>query len=120
MDALAGYTADLGHPHAEQNVDALVAEEFEEGFADIRVFAGGELRSSLDEGDLAAKSPHGLTEFECDVTAAQDDDVAGNAVELESLDMGHRPGSGQPRNVGNRGPAAHIQKDTVSLQTARA
>ncbi len=46
----------------------------------------------LDNGDAAAEAAVGLGEFEADIAAAEDDQVRGQSVEFEQLDVRERSG----------------------------
>jgi hypothetical protein len=105
-------------PGPEQDVDALVAEQLEDRRRDIGVFARGELRALLDDGHPRAEPPHGLCQFEPDVAAAHDNQVPGQPVQVEELDVSHRPGRGQAGQVGHCRVGAQVQEDAVAADPA--
>src|SRR5262249_46551430 len=79
-----------------------------------------ESRTVLDDRDAAAEAAHRLGEFQADVAAAKDDEVAGQPFQVQGFDVRHRPGSGQPVHVGNVGAGAEVDEDTLAPQQARA
>src|SRR3546814_17604542 len=65
----------------------------------------------IDDGDPTAEAPVSLGEFEADIPAAQNDQMVGNPVKFERLDIGERSGR---REAGNRG---HVRmRDKVEKQ----
>jgi hypothetical protein len=57
----------------QQDFDAFVRQQFPKRIRYVRVFSLQEVRATLDDRDPAAEPPHGLGEFQADVTAAEDD-----------------------------------------------
>ena len=56
---------------------------------DIRVLARRKLGAAGDQCYAAPQSSHGLRHLEADVAASQDDQVPGEALQVEHLDMSH-------------------------------
>src|SRR5438552_3572076 len=59
----------------QSNVDAFLGEKFSQRLRDIRIFPFDQLRRALQHSDLAAKKPEHLSEFQCDITATQHDQM---------------------------------------------
>ena len=74
----------------------------------------------LDDRDAAAEAPHRLGEFQADVAAAEDDEVLGQALQVQGFDVRHRPGVGKPGHVGDAGAGADVDEDALAAQQPRA
>ena len=70
----------------------------------------------LDHGDPAAEASVRLGEFEADVAAAEDDEVLGQPVEFQQLDVRHRTRLRQARNRWDRAVGAHVEDHAVACQ----
>ena len=70
------------------HLDAFVAQHLQERRGNIGVLPRGELWSRFKDGDAAAEAPIGLREFQADIAAAEYNEVVGQAVKLEQLDIG--------------------------------
>ena len=68
----------------------------------------------LDHRHPAAETAVGLGEFEADVSAPEHHQVFGHTIEFEHLDVGQRPGVGQPGNGRNRARRPQIQEDLLA------
>ncbi len=86
----------------------------------VRIFPVEKARAALDDRDAAAEPPHRLGEFQADVAAAEDDEVVGQAFQVQGFDVRHRPGGGEPGHVGNAGAGADVDEDTLAPQQPRA
>jgi hypothetical protein len=64
-------------------------EQLQQGRGDIRVFTAGNLVSLLDHGYPGAEAAHRLRQLKSDISAAQHDEVLRQAIQFESLDVGH-------------------------------
>ena len=104
---------------AEDHIDAVLREDRADRLGDVGVLAGQELRPALDHGDLAAEAPEGLRQLDADIAAAEHDQVRGQPVELERLDMGQRRGRGQARDVRNGRVRAEIEEDALAFEPPR-
>src|SRR3546814_15468578 len=72
----------------------------------------------IDDGDPTAEAPVSLGEFEADIPAAQNDQMVGNPVKFERLDIGERSGR---REAGNRGHVrmrAQVENQFLSGQSS--
>jgi hypothetical protein len=74
----------------------------------------------LEDRDAAPEAPHRLGEFQAHVAAAKDDEVLGQAFQVQGFDVRHRPGSGKPGHVGDTGAGADVEKDALAPQQPRA
>ena len=88
--------------------------------ADVRVFAAGQLLSVLDDGHPRAEAAHGLRQFQPDVAAADDDQMLWQAVEVQQLDVGHRPSGNKAGHVGHGRVRAQVQEHSLAADPARA
>ena len=84
-------TENLG---SEMHLDSFVAQHLQQCGRDIGIFAAGELRSRLDDCHAAAEPAVGLCHFQSDRAAADDDQMVGQSIELQRLDIGERLCSG--------------------------
>jgi hypothetical protein len=91
--------------------DAFVFEDRQDGGRDVLVLAAGQARALLDDGDVRAETAEHLREFERDVAAADDDQMARQDLEI------HHRGIGQVVDVVDTGqirhgsPAAGVEED---------
>jgi hypothetical protein len=104
----------------QQHVDALVFHQLPERVGHVGVLSFEQPRAVLDDRDAAAEAPHGLGEFQADVAAAEDDEVLGQAFQVQGLDVRHGCGSGQPGHVGYTSAGADVDEDTLAPEQARA
>ena len=81
--------------------DALFFEEGFDGCGDVFVFARDEAGGFFDDGDFASEAAEDLAEFEADVAAAYDDEMAGQSFEFEDADVDRSRGRCRLRE--NRG-----------------
>src|SRR5207253_14650 len=84
---LPGPPLDLERLGRQEDLDPLVAEELADGVRDVGVLLGKKLRPVLDHRHAAAETAVSLCELEADVAAAEHDQVRGQTVELERLDV---------------------------------
>src|SRR5260370_28026238 len=56
---------------------------------DVSILVGQKLRAALDQRHAAPQPAHRLAQFESDVAASQDNQVFGQALQFERLDMRH-------------------------------
>src|SRR5207245_2228480 len=93
---------DRENPLGATTADPFILPQLQERVRHVRVFPFEQARAALDDRDVAAEAPYRLREFEADVAAAEDDEVAGQTFQVQRLDVGHRPGDREPRDVGDR------------------
>src|SRR5262245_31374816 len=86
----------------------------------VFVFAADEPLPHLDDRDLGAEASKHLTEFETDVTAADDDQVPRKKVHRHHRAIGERVDLAKPRHVGNERPAADVDEDLVRVTALSA
>ena len=77
-----------------------VLKTWQDRVRDIRVLTTGELRTVLDDGDAAPEATVRLRELEADIAAPEHDQVRGQPIELQRLDMREGLGSSQARDFG--------------------
>jgi hypothetical protein len=74
----------------------------------------------LDNGDAAPEASVRLCELEAHIAAPEDDEVRGEPVEFQYLDMRERLGGDQARKIGNGGVPPHIEEHALACQHACA
>jgi hypothetical protein len=70
----------------------------------------------LDDGDAAAEAPVCLCELEVHIAAPEHDEVPGEAVELQHLDVRERLSGDEAGDLGDGGVRADIQKHAIPRQ----
>ncbi len=86
---------------------------------DVVVFAGRQSLALFDHGDACAEAAVHLSEFQRDVTAADDDEMVGHRVEFEDRHVGQVVDVGQSGDVRHDRAAADVEEDPVGLQACR-
>jgi hypothetical protein len=71
--------------------------------------------TSCDHRDPAAEPTEGLRKLHSDTAAAEYDEMLGQPVELQRLDLAEGSGLSQARYVGNGSIRAEIEKDALRL-----
>src|ERR1700719_5399555 len=104
----------------QHDLDSLIEEQMLERGADVRILAAGELRTMFDHGHIRAEPTKRLREFQADVPAAEHDQMPGQAIELQRLDMRHRRSLGQAGHLRNCRARTEVEKDAVSLDGSRS
>src|SRR5579864_4799575 len=104
----------------QHDLDSLIDEQVLERCGDIGIFPTRQLRALFNHGDLGPESPKRLREFEPDVAAAENDQMPGQAIKLQRLDMRHRRSLGQAGHLRNCCARTEVEKDAVSLDGSRA
>jgi hypothetical protein len=74
----------------------------------------------LDHRHAAAETVVSLCQFEADVAAAQHDQVLGQPVEFERLDVGERLGAREAGGGRDRRARPHVKENPLARQHARA
>jgi hypothetical protein len=86
----------------EMHHDAFVAQHLQDSGRDVGIFPAGELWSRLQDAYAAAEAAIGLCQLQTDIAAAKHDQVVGQSIELERLDIGERPCRHEARNIRDR------------------
>jgi|GEM_PF-5423744 len=79
--------------------------------AHVGIFATDALRSILDDPHAATEATISLCQFEADISAAEHDQVWGQTVEFQCLDICDRPGSIEAGNARNRRVCSEIEEN---------
>ena len=98
---------DTDHLAADAHVDVFLLEELGHGAGDVLVLARDQARCQLDHRHLTSEAAIDLREFEADVTAAQDDEMRGEKIDVHHRAVGevrHLVEAGDRRD---RRPPAH-------------
>src|ERR1700745_1108363 len=90
--------------------DALLFEEGFDGGGDVLVFVRDEAGGLFDDGDFAAEAAEDLGEFEADVAAAYDDEMAGQRIEFEDPDVVHPRDYVGAGKIGHDGAASDVEE----------
>src|SRR5438067_8478471 len=95
----------------ETDGHALFFEEGFDGGRDVFVFARDEAGGFFDDGDFAAEAAEDLGEFEADVTAAYDDEMTWQSLELEDANVVHPWNDVGSGKIGDDGAASDVEED---------
>src|SRR5260370_4525306 len=87
---------------------------------DIFILASKQLRSTLQNGDTASETDECLREFQANIATAENDQMAGKAIEFECLYVRERFRGTKAGDVGDSRGSAEIQEHAVALQTAHS
>ena len=104
---------------AGADLDPLVLEELAQGLRDVAVLAMGQGVVPLDDRHAAAEAAKGLGQLEPDVAAPQDDEVTRDAVQVEGLNVRHRPRLGEARDRVDPGTGAGADHDHLAAEGPR-
>ena len=77
-----------GRVHAEDELDAVAAQDLAERLAQRRGLAGEHVLGALDERHLAAEAAHGLRHLDADRPAAEDEQAARDGLHAGRLAVG--------------------------------
>ena len=97
-------SSDLQHLGIQQDFDPLILHQFQKTGGNIGVFFLKQTRTVLNDRDAAPEASHRLGKLQADVTSPEDDEVFRQALQVQGFDVRHRPGVGEPRNVGDTAP----------------
>src|ERR1700680_4761908 len=98
----------------QQHFDSFVAEQVQQRGSYVAVLSTNELRISLDNRHTRTEASHGLRQFKADVTAAHNDEMFRQSVEIQSLDVIHRLGRCQFRDIRNSCMRSQIKEYTLA------
>src|SRR5262249_48318552 len=90
-----------------------------DGFGDVRILADQELRRILNHCDPTAEAAEGLRKLHPDIAAAEHDQVLGQTIDLQRLDMGQGSRVGQAWDVGDHRVRAKIETAAPAPAPAR-
>src|SRR6267142_6885787 len=85
-------SSDLQHLGLQQYFDPLILHQFQKPGGNIGVFFLKQSRTVVDDRDAAAEASHRLGKLQADVTSSEDDEVLRQALQVQGLDVRHRPG----------------------------
>src|SRR6266699_5186503 len=94
-------------------------EKLNKRIGDILVLARKQLWSTLQNGDTASKTDECLREFQANIAAAENDQMAGKAIEFECLDVRERFRGAKAGDVGDSRVSAQIQEHGRRAECAR-
>jgi hypothetical protein len=95
----------------QAEMDAFLVEDVQERRGNILVLPRNQARALLHHRHLAAEAAHHLREFEADITAADDHEVAGQGVEGQQRTVGQRAHVLDAGHVGYESAASDIQEN---------
>src|SRR5262249_6759219 len=113
---LSRSAVNAAHLRREQKLDALVAEDSLHLICDVGVLSAHQLGPRLDDGYTAAEAPVGLRHFEADIAAPEDDQVCGQVIELERLNMGERLAGLETGNGRDCCVRSKVEKNPIAAQ----
>src|SRR5262249_4252173 len=79
--------------------DPLFTQNPQHFISNVRILTAHQLRSGFDHRHTAPEAPISLSQFETDIAAAEHDEMRGQIIELERLDMRQGPRCFEARNV---------------------
>src|SRR5438046_2739359 len=98
-------------------MNTLGLQDFTNRGRNVFVLTCNQPRSDLDDGHFAAKTPKHLSEFDADITAAQDDQVARQKVDIHHGTIGEKRNVLQTRYEGPDCAAAHVDENAWGSQS---
>src|SRR6202030_2334041 len=98
----------------QANLDPFGLENVLDGGRHILVFVLDEPRTHLDNRDVAAEAPEHLPELEADVAASDDDQVAGQKIDVHHRTVGEVRDFADPVQRRYRSPPAGIDENPRS------
>src|ERR1700730_16960418 len=102
------------------DLDALVGKDAPYLLLDIDILLTHELRPGLYDRHIAADPAISLRQFEARVASPDHDQMRGQIIELERLDVSKRQGFCQAGSAGNGGLRSDVEKDLVGRECARS
>ena len=99
----------------EVEVDALAFEDLAGGVGNVAVLAAQNLLASVDDGHAAAEPAHRLGVLDADITAAKDDEVLRQRVEVQDALLVQIRQVAQAGDVGHDADGAGVDVDAVGL-----
>jgi hypothetical protein len=103
----------------QKDLDLFVLEELPNGLRDIRVLVR-ELSPASNQCYPASRPAYGLRHLNSDIPASQNDQVFGEALPVERLDMRQGLGILQPGDVRYGGVTSHVHKYPLAGQRSLA
>src|ERR1700722_3086685 len=100
--------------------DAFVLEELSDGLGNILIFTMEQPIIALHDGYAAAQTTHSLGKFETDIATTENQQMFGDDVEFQGLDMRKGRGLGKTWYVTNGCPGPSVDKVLVAMQNAFA
>ncbi len=97
----------------EADVNAFGLEDVVDSEGNVFILTVNEARLHFDDGDRAAKTPEHLSEFQADVTAADDHKMRRQEIDLQHRGVCQKINLIEPWHIGHDGPASHIDEDAV-------
>ncbi len=91
--------------------DAFFFEEGFDGRGDVFVLARDKAGGFFDDGDFASEAAEDLSEFEADVAAAYDDEMAGKSFEFEDADVIHPWDAVDSGKIGDDSASSDVEED---------
>ena len=99
-----------------QDLDSLVAEELLDGFGYVRILAVDQLAIAFDDAHSAAETPERLGQLKAHVAAAEDDQVVGQDVQLQGLDVSQRACLREAGGIIDLAARAGVNDDGLAVQ----
>src|SRR5262249_26484555 len=97
----------------------LVVEEPPQRFGDVAILAVSQGVVPLDDRNATAEASQGLGHLEPDVAAPQNEEVLGDAVQFEGLDVRHRTRLGEAGDWVDPRAGARADHDALAAEGAR-
>jgi hypothetical protein len=119
-DFRSGAACDLKQLSVRYDVDPLQDKQSLQLFGDIGIFVDEQARGALEDGDFASETVVRLCKLETNVAATDDDEIFGEAVQLEKFDIGEGLGFAQAGGGRDGGVRAQVEEDALADDRARA
>src|SRR5277367_4326358 len=104
----------------DDDINPFGLEDLLDGGRDILVFAGRQPQAPLHDRHPGPEAAVHLRELQCDVAAAEDDQVGWQRVEFEDRDVGEELDIGESRDIRHHRTASDVEEDPVSMQEVLA
>ncbi len=115
-DCVSGSALNTKNLNSKMHLYAVVAQHLQNCIRDVGIFPAGELWSDLHDADAAAEAAIGLRQLQADISAAKHDQVVGQSIKLERLDIGERLCRRETRNTRDRRVRPEIERHAIAGQ----
>src|SRR2546429_5497911 len=117
MDA-RGVARDFFGASIKQDVNAVLFENFRDGFRNVAVFTSEQAIRGLNHSNFAIETPKELAELEPDITAAENEEMFGNDVQFHDGRAVEKGDVVEARDLWHGGAATGVDEKTISGESA--
>src|SRR2546427_1891352 len=108
------------HGGVDRNLNSFVLAKPLESLGNVRILTTGEPRIAFHDRHAASQAAQRLRELKADISAAENQQMLGNHVEFQRLDMCQRKGLSKAGRGVDRRARSSVQKDAISAQDPSA